>query len=44
MISPSTSDLMFANVRFTPSAVGGSEKSTPVDRVEVESVTIVPAS
>ena len=25
-------------------SVGGSEKSTPIDRVEVESVTIVPAS
>ena len=30
--------------RIATVSVGGSEKSTPVDRVEVESVTIVPAS
>lgn len=30
--------------RIATVSVGGSEKSTPIDRVEVESVTIVPAS
>lgn len=30
--------------RIATVSVGGSEKSTPVDRVEVESVTIAPAS